>query len=263
MISRRHWRWPRWVWAMGWSVFGVSAQVALAAPATPASAPLQLPADPAPVSEAPLGTNAFKMVEPGVFELGLVRLDKRQRTVSFPAVLNLSEGPMEYFLVTAYGKTHESILRTDASPKQIHVAMLLLDAKGAGTNTLTGPPPSAVSNPSKEALPGDAVALEVHWNTGGKEITRRAEELVFNEATRTELGQGQWVYNGSALWEGTFLAQSEGSVVSLVTDPVALINNVGPGHDNDEIWAANTNKLPAANTPLRVTIKLEGARPRN
>ena len=35
-------------------------------------------------------------VAPGIFEIGKVRLDQRQRNITFPAVLNLSQGPMEY-----------------------------------------------------------------------------------------------------------------------------------------------------------------------
>jgi hypothetical protein len=55
---------------------------------------------------------------------------------------------------------------------------------------------------------------------------------------------GSWVYNGSLIVHNRFLAQMDGSIVSLVTDPVALINNVGPGHDNDMIWEPNPANLP-------------------
>src|SRR3569623_2003527 len=78
-------------------------------------------------------TNAPPLVEvaPGVFQIGLVRLDKNQKSVQFPAVLNMDHGLIEYLLVTTRGKTHESLLKTDAEPYNIHVAMLLLGAKGA------------------------------------------------------------------------------------------------------------------------------------
>src|SRR6185503_20935166 len=64
----------------------------------------------APVSTNPptLAPNLpLRMIGTGVFQLGEVTLDKPHRTVGFPAVLKLNEGPMEYFLVTDYGKTHE------------------------------------------------------------------------------------------------------------------------------------------------------------
>jgi hypothetical protein len=54
--------------------------------------------------------------------------------------------------------------------------------------------------------------------------------------------------------------KGRGSLISLVTDPVALVNNTGPGHDNDLIWTPNTNNLPPADVPVEVTIRLEDAR---
>jgi len=39
-----------------------------------------------------------------------------------------------------------------------------------------------------------------------------------------------------------------------VTDPVALINYTGPGHDNDLIWEPNANNLPSPDVPVEVTI---------
>ncbi len=208
----------------------------------------------------------IRAVGPGVFELGGVRMDKQQRTVSFPAVLNRDHGPMEYFLVTTYGKTHESILRTEVQPYHIHLAMLLLDAKGAGTNAFPGNaaqnPGGPLKNPSKETIAGDRVTIAVHWRVDGKETTRPAQDLVFNTQAKSVLGKGQWVYNGSQVWQGSFFAQKDGSLVTLITDPGALINNTGPGHDNDDIWTANTNNLPPPNTVLEVTIKLEDPQPR-
>ena len=210
--------------------------------------------------EAP--TNSYvREVGSGLYEVGNVLIDKAHRSVSFPAVLNMNKGLMEYFLVTSYGKTHESVLRTEASPYQIHLAMLLLGVNTA-TNQLAAAPPTSISNPSKEVLPGDKVSLSVSWTAGGKEIQKPAEELVFNRQAQAVMEKGAWVYNGSAIWNGTFLAQREGSIVSLVTDASALINNAGSGHDNDHIWTLNTNSLPPFDVPLKVTLTLINDQPR-
>ncbi|MGA2540399.1 MAG: YdjY domain-containing protein [Verrucomicrobiota bacterium] len=202
----------------------------------------------------------IREISPGIFELGDVRIDKAQRTVSFPARLNLDQGPMEYFLVTSWGKTHESILKTDTEPFRIHLAMLLLDAKAGGPTTATNDPPVSVggfvSHPSKVRLPGEAVSIELKWTVNGKETRKRAEEMIFNTEQNSVMRGGDWVYTGSRVIEGLFLAEIDGSVVSLVTDGEALINNEGTGHDNDTIWLANTNSLPPTNTPVTVSIKL-------
>ena len=204
-------------------------------------------------------TNAqLHMVEPGIFEIGKVRLDQRRRSVTLPAVLDKAQGLMEYFLVTTYGKTHESILKTEALPYHIHLAMLLLGAGGPGSAEFPGSPtngvPGPVIHPSKETLPGNKVAIEVKWKTPEGEARHSAQDLIFKNDSRAIMEQGYWVYNGSLIVQNKFLAQMDGSIISLVTDPVALINNTGPGHDNDLIWEPNAASLPPANVPVEFTL---------
>ena len=196
------------------------------------------------------GTNSsLKPVGPGLFELGKVRLDKNNRTVSFPAVLNLSPGLIEYVVVTETGKIHESLFRTEAEPFQIHTAMLLLGAKGAGTNRF----PEQANQP----LPGNKVTIEVTWRMeGGARQNRRAEELVYNQQTKSTMSRGPWIYNGSRMFDGTFVAQQDGSIVSLIEDPDALINNPRLGRESDEIWEVKTNGLPPLNSPVEIKIKV-------
>jgi hypothetical protein len=171
-------------------------------------------------------------------------------------------GPIEYFLVTAYGKTHESIFRTEAEPYHIHLAMLLLDAQGAGTNALTPGVGGPVEQPGLPPIKGDKVALEVSWRVDGKSVRHAADKLVFNLAERAVMTRGAWVYNGSMVMDGMFVAQRDGSIISLITDSSALINNPRPGHENDEIWTTQTNSLPEVNTPVEITIKLQSGEPK-
>jgi hypothetical protein len=198
------------------------------------------------------------MVEPGIFEIGRVRLDQRRRSITLPAVLNKAKGLMEYFLVTTYGKTHESILKTQAEPYHIHLAMLLLGARGPGNADFPGSPangvPGPVVHPSKETIPGDKVAIEVKWKRPEGETRHSAEDLVFKNDAGTVMARDSWVYNGSLIVNNKFLAQMDGSIISLVTDPVALINSTGIGHDNDLIWEPNVTNLPPANVPVELTI---------
>ncbi len=171
---------------------------------------------------------------------------------------------MEYLLVTDSGKLHESILRTSVAPYLIHVAFLLLEdaqqlpppaAKASGGQASSGP----LKNPSKENLPGKGVTIEVTWDEKGAVVRRNAEELVYNIETRLPMKKPRWVYNGSRVSNGVFLAQEEGSIISLITDISALVNSETEGHDNDKIWTVNTNGLPPVNVPLRVTIRRQPA----
>ena len=42
-----------------------------------------------------------------------------------------------------------------------------------------------------------------------------------------------------------------------MTDPVALVNNTGPGHDNDLIWEPNATNLPPRDVPVEVSITFQ------
>jgi len=215
------------------------------------------------VSGDPGNEGLLKEVKPGIFHFGDIKINKRERTVRFPAVINLRQGPMEYFLVSSWGKVHESILRTDTEPYRVHVAMLLLGAKGAATNDEDGTevPGGIISHPGSARPPGDAVTLEVEWLFKGKLARKHAGELIFNHKSQSPLRKGDWVYNGSLMVGASFLAQREGSIVSLVTDPEAMINNAAPGHDLDTIWTPNTNSLPSATDSVEVIIKLTNKKP--
>jgi hypothetical protein len=209
-----------------------------------------------PASRENTNLPPLRMVGRGILELGRVRVDKEKRTASFPAVLNQAEGVVEYLVVTAYGKTHESVLRTEVPPFHLHVAMLLLGAQGAGTNFLTAKPPEYGGTPGLK-IPGDQVTIELSWPRQKRQVVRQAGEVVSRGGARPGKGRSQWVYNGSAVWQGIFLAEDSGSMVSLISDPAALVNHAVAASTEERAWMANPKKLPPVNTPVQVTVKLE------
>lgn len=193
----------------------------------------------------------IKQIGPGRFQVGRVTLDKAGRSVSFPAIINMTEAIVEYVVVTAEGKVHESLLRTEATPRDIHVAMLLLDAKGS-TNVVPEDPVKPIE--------GDAVRIEVSWKEKNGEKRVRAEDLIVNTQSKTNLTKGVWIYNGSLVENGAFMAEREGSIVSLITDPFALVNNPRPGRDNDDLCEVDSQRVPALDTPVEVHFILEGTK---
>jgi hypothetical protein len=201
----------------------------------------------------------LRQVNADVFELGAVRFDKGKKTVWFPAQLNMNEGLIEYLLVSGQGKTYESLLKTDANPYDIQLALLFLGATGAPqTPALVGAAsePFHVNHPGKKDPPilGDPISIELRWGTTN---SVRAEDWIFNLDTKTNAARGSWTFNGSRVVNGIFLAQREGQVVALIDDVDAMVNNPRAGHDNDQIWQINSNALPALNTKVEVTFRLE------
>jgi len=207
----------------------------------------------------------LKQISRDIFQLGAVRLDKNKKTVQFPAQLNMKDGVIEYVLVNARGKSYESLLRTDVEPYYVHLAMLLIGAKGAPETPalLNAPsqpfhvnrPPGATNSP-RLAIEGDPVNIEFSWELAGQRQQVRAEDCLMNLATRTNASRVPWTYNGSRVVNGIFVAQREGSIVAAIDDIDAMINNPRPGSDNDQIWEINSNTVPPLNTPVEVTFQL-------
>jgi hypothetical protein len=201
---------------------------------------------------------------PGVYRIGLVRLEQKTMTLTFPGALNMNQGLLEYLIVTPLGSTHESLLVTEAPPTDIQFAMLLLGAKGSGINTPgadQAPPPQIDAKYLKTAprLVGDDVLIRVKWQAGKEEKEVPVEDWLINDQTKKPVSRGPWVYNGSMFSNGHFLAQTEGSVGALVTNPAALINNPRKGNDDDQIWEVNEKLVPPVNSPVQIIIQLKPA----
>lgn len=199
----------------------------------------------------------------GIYVLGGSTLNKKKRTASFSATVNMARGAVEYLIVGAGGKTHESLFVTDVQPRDLHIAMLLLGAKGSPESrapTSATRPPETIDVASLKTAPpltGDKISISAKWKNGGTEMAANVEDLILNTETKTAMTRGAWIYNGSSMYHGKFLAQTDQSIAALVTDPIALINNPRPGHDNDQIWEIDSAKVPPEKTQVTISIHLE------
>ncbi len=220
-------------------------------------------AQPTTSTNAPLAE-----ISPGVFQIGLVRLDKTNKSVQFPAVLNMDHGLIEYLLVTTRGKTHESLLKTEAAPSHIHVAMLLLGAKGAAqTPDLLKVPtgeyhvngPGGAGERNAQLLKGDPIRIELAWTNAETAKTVPAEDCVIDLQTGKAASRGTWNYNGSRVVDGTYMAQQQGSIVAMIDDVDAIVNNARKGHENDQVWQVRSNFVPSIGAKILVTFQLEPA----
>ena len=145
---------------------------------------------------------AMREVSPGVYEIGSIHLDKNTRSLAFPAKLNMAEGNIEYLICTPRGSTHESLIVTDVQPGDIHFAMLLLDAKGAG---ILAPapgdaPPSQINAEYLKGAPrlkGDSLTISLKWkDAAGKEHSAPVEDWVLNARENKAAPRGPWIYTG-------------------------------------------------------------------
>ena len=84
-----------------------------------------------------------------------------------------------------------------------------------------------------------------------------AEQWIVKVVDRkpAEVDKLSWAYTGSMLINGRFFAQTEGSIIALYHDPVALIDNASPGGESDKIWFVKEGAVPPVGTPVTITIK--------
>jgi hypothetical protein len=189
---------------------------------------------------------------PNTFQIGRVTFDKQQRSVTLPARVTIRTQVIEYALVTEQGKAYESLLTTEASPTDIHLAFLLLGVSPVGVG---GELRTAAVLPAT-----NAVRVEVNWETNGHPISIALADWIGLANTPAEpsarFALDQWLYNGSVIDPNGFAAQREGSIVALIRDPAALINNPGADRDNDAIHWPNLKVLPPEGTRLHITFRL-------
>jgi hypothetical protein len=221
------------------------------------------------LAQGPPGFKAPKEVAPGVFEIGAVRLDKNTGTVTFPAKLNMDDGLVEYLMVTPQGPVHESVLVSEVQPQDVHMAMLLLGAKGMA-QPKDGKAPERIDAEYLAKAPkltGDAILLSAKWkdNDGAEHAIPPERWLIRKiftpkKPTKTVTAEdGPWLYTGSYFYEDRFVAQADGTFISLVTFPNALINNPRTGSNDDHIWFIKKEAVPPVGTAIEFTIKLQPA----
>jgi hypothetical protein len=187
---------------------------------------------------------------PGEYRIGELRISKKLKCVTFPAQVNMNRGLLEYVLVRNGGKTHESLLRTDVSPYDLNVALLLLGLEG------TDRPLERQGDP--DVPQGDKVEIRISGkNADGKTFSITPEEWISRkqEEKMVQATSNRYVYTGSVIRDNRFLAQMEGSMVALYHDPVAMIDNASPGGESDKVWFVREGAVPPVGTPVTVTIR--------
>jgi hypothetical protein len=222
------------------------------------------PAPPPPAAST-ISTNApaapaLREVAPGILDYHGIRLDKKNRCISFDATVNQRTGLVEYLLVNEKGKVHESLFATKVMPHHIHLALLLIGLKEDDkSNANEMIPPSAIDSAYLHDAPklkGAPVQLSVSWTQDGKKQQAPAENWILNLHTNHPMSPGPWTYNGSMVEDGAFVADEELSIIAVITDPTALVNNPREGYDDDQIWQIQDKVVPPIHTPVEISITL-------
>ncbi len=187
----------------------------------------------------------------GNYQLDRIVFNNKTRQVSFPANVNMREGNIEYALTHTTGKAHEALLTTEVAPQDLHLVFLLIgikppEASQGGQSVAEG----ALEVPAPQSLD-----VTIEWQGNGPRKKVPLTELVKSGEAVAAAASSKWLYNGSQFTKDGFAAQSEGSIISLIGDFSALINNPGSTRLRDDVHVPNTGLLPVKGFPVTVVLR--------
>ena len=211
---------------------------------------LQVPCKTTLFSEEVLEYPKIFSTSTGSYQFGPIDIDQKNREFSFPAVCNQTSGLVEYALVHEDGKTHESLFRTKVSPKLIHASLLLLKEK---------PQPAFfkfVEGNSSKLTQMPEIEIMVEWEHNGSNHKTSINSMVLNQTDNRELSESAFVFTGSKVVEGTYLAEMDGSIIAVYHDNRATLNSRDLNSNSDDVWIANESKMPPKNLPVLVRFQL-------
>lgn len=189
------------------------------------------------------------------YRLGEIEINSKKREISFSAAVNMREGgPIEYVLVHEQGKVHESILTTSISPMNLQIALKLLKFEsgyGDVFNLLLVPELLEKEGGTVDER-GDPI--EFRFLPEGKTQPLEIQDLVMDGMKKTTMQGEPWIYTGSRIENGTFMAEAEGSIIAIYLDHLAIFNMTIEGADTDERWGANSEMIPEIGTAGKLII---------
>ncbi len=190
----------------------------------------------------------IKKIKDGVLQVGNILVNKKEGSVLINGQVNMQEGLVEYLACGSFGKLHESVLRLYSEPFHIQIALLLLGLE-PGKRKLKKQ--GALGIPS-----GDPIEIWVSWFSDDKKtITHRAEDLLFNKQSGRAMKETQWIFTGSQVIKGRFMAQVEHSIAATYHDPYAIIDHPLKTGIDDTLYYANKMVLPPKGTTIKFLIK--------
>jgi hypothetical protein len=192
-------------------------------------------------------------IREGVFRVGSLQVDMNLREARVEARVNKDVTTLEFVANTENGnKAYESALTIKSDGRTFNTAILLL-----GVN----PKNSKVPKQHFDPVPpkGDPLELWLEWSVNRTVKRIRVEELLYDKRSKKTLPAGPWVYTGSALINGHYMADVDGVLIGFVHSPSPVIEN--PRSGAVAAYGSvvlNTNLGISPETPLTLVIKAIG-----
>jgi hypothetical protein len=202
---------------------------------------------------------SVKKLADGTMQIGEIIFDPMTRQVRVPCTVNMNEGLLEFAVVHENGKIHESLLITKASAMHLNIAMKLLRyvaseelyAIEKERGVLSDQFPEVEEKVRKAAR----VNLSIEWQHEGKTKKVPISDWIMHTRTTKPMSAEPWVYGGSMMYEGQFVAEQNGDIAAIFVSRGSLFLYPGKDNTNDEMWLANTKRIPPQGTSVFFLIE--------
>ncbi|MDC3335440.1 YdjY domain-containing protein [Opitutales bacterium] len=191
-------------------------------------------------------------ISDGIYQFGDILIDRKSNTIEIPAITNQISGLVEYGIVHEDGKIHESLFRTKIRPQILHTSLLLLKAKPVASffENLWSDEPKVVNYDNY------CFNIFVNWEMNGTKFNKTFEKLSINQNRKQSVEKKSFIFTGSRVIEGTFLAETSGSILAIYADDNAILNNSDYDSANDDVWIANKEEMPPLELPVMIRFHL-------
>ena len=191
-------------------------------------------------------------ISDGIYQFGDIMIDRKSNTIEIPAISNQISGLVEYGIVHEDGKIHESLFRTKIRPQILHTSLLLLKAKPVASffENLWSDEPKVINYDNY------CFDIFVNWEMNGTKFNKTFEKLSINQNRKQSVEKKSFIFTGSRVIEGTFLAETSGSILAIYADDNAILNNSDYDSANDDVWIANKEEMPPLELPVMIRFHL-------
>ncbi|MBR6060316.1 MAG: YdjY domain-containing protein [Lentisphaeria bacterium] len=186
-----------------------------------------------------------KRLPDGNLQVGEIVVRVSKNELAFPARFELKEGALEVIIAKPNGRLHETLLVTSCNALQLQTLLYLLHADN-------GP-----RRAGKFERRGDLVDIDIEWtDDDGKKFREPIESWITDNRTKKPMERIGWVFVGSTVKDGKFLADDEGNVVINWSSGATLLDSADSESEDDMLHSVNVKKKqPIKHPDVTVVFK--------
>ncbi|HSV14826.1 MAG TPA: YdjY domain-containing protein [Tepidisphaeraceae bacterium] len=191
-----------------------------------------------------------------VGKLPHIEVDVQQKQVHVECEAVRADYPLEFLAVVRNGNEYESIVRSDAKPSDVHLALLMLGLKPGE--------PVHYSESTKTWLPpsGPPIVIWFEYDKDGKHEKIPATRWMRDVRSKREPPAFSWVFTGSkTMADGTYAADPTGYLISVINNELSVLDvpDLKARALEARELERNPDTMPPTGTPVTMILSPAGA----